>query len=110
MQFGYNQRIPPRFVTGSWCAVWALALPACGQKPPMRLEITAGNYALSSEGILHPLTAEMLGQRNDRFSLLNKLSDTVEVLKSKFYVGASGQVRHPLTSSAVPKPRGRYVS
>jgi hypothetical protein len=76
-----------------------------------RLEIPAGFYALSSEGTLHPLTGSMLDQLNDKFSLLNKLSDTVAVLKSRFYtMGVSGQPRHPLTAQVVPITRGRYVT
>jgi hypothetical protein len=93
-----------------WASSGKVVMNCWNWEPARRLEVPGGYCALSSEGILHPLTADMLDQM-DKFSLLNKLSDTIAVLKSKFSnMGLSGQPRHPLTALAVPITRGRYVT
>jgi hypothetical protein len=132
----YSQGSAHHFL--KWCAPpWAIfGRPRCGLgvSPPSggagyerswrsiefpaspRLEIPAGSYASSSEGILHPLSertpAEMLGLRKADFTLSKKLSDTFVFLKSESRndpMGASGQARHPLTRLIAPISRGRYV-
>jgi hypothetical protein len=76
----------------------------------MRLQIPAGFYASSSEGTLHPLTADLLGPVYLGFTLSIQRSDNFEISKSrKEYMGATDQFRHPLTTQVVPISRGRYV-
>jgi hypothetical protein len=85
---------------------------AGGPGPIRRLKIPGGFYASSSEGILHPVTAEMLGLMNLGFTLSKKLSDTFVFLQSESRndpMGTSGLARHPLTTLVVPISRGRYV-